>query len=262
MHEKRQQRCLARRRGEQLKGAATLNLDFSDLATIVNGVPNDRLCDRPFDCHFTKEKVLPSWVKVGFVLFTCNYLNNVKVQKELGQRIKDKGLESLQFRYDVLVDVVEETGFNPGVFDALIPSAMRVQRAATEEAQVEELLKNGKALSASGQWNHCDLRIGNAGVILKGQKKPLRLNDAARQQVENKKSELQLKTLEKAQLALKKYHTDGLALNETDWGDVVRWVLPKAKVAFLLKDLATLPNNWTNYIPCSNATSAIPTTTV
>ena len=42
-------------------------------------------------------------------------------------------------------------------------------------------------------------------------------------------------------------------------GDVIRWVLPKAKVEFLLKDLkkkeqivaklATLPNIWTSYIP-------------
>jgi hypothetical protein len=28
---------------------------------------------------------------------------------------------------------------------------------------VEELLKAGKAFSASGQWNLCDSRIGNAG---------------------------------------------------------------------------------------------------
>lgn len=272
VQEKLRQRGLARRRGEQLQGAAILNLDFSDLATIVNGVPDDRLCDRPFDCHFTKEKVLASWAKVGFVPFSRNCLNNVKVRKELGQHIKDKALESLQFRYDVLVDAVEETGFNPGIFDAVIPSAVHVQRAATEEAQVEELLQNGKAFSASGQWNHCDSRIGNAGVILKAQKKQLRLNKAARLQVESKKSELQLKTLEKAQLALKKYQTDGLSLNEKDWGDVVRWVLPEAKVTFLLKDLkkkekilaklATLPNDWTTYIPCSNATTAIPFTTV
>ena len=71
----------------------------------------------------------------SFVPFSRNCLNNVKqLQKELGQRIKEKGLESLQFRYDVLVDVVEEQGFNPGIFDAVIPSAAHVQRAATEEA--------------------------------------------------------------------------------------------------------------------------------
>ncbi len=150
----------------------------------MNGVPNNRLCDRPFDCQFTKEKVLASRAKVGFVPFTRNCLNNVKVQKELVQHIKDKGLESLQLHYDVLVDVVEETGFNPEIFDAVIPSAVHVERAATEdEAQVEKLLKNGKAFSASGPWNHCDSRIGNAGVILKALKKQRRLNVAARQQV-------------------------------------------------------------------------------
>ena len=238
VQEKLRQPGLARRTGEQLQGAATLNRDFSDLATIVNGVPDDRLCDRPFDCHFTKEKVLASWAEIGFVPFSRNCLNKVKqLQKELGQRIKEKGLESLQFRYDVLVDVVEEQGFNPGIFDAVIPSSAHAQRAATEEAQVEELLKNSRAFSASGQWNHCDSRIGNAGVILKAQKKQLQLNEAARLQVANKKSDLQSKTLEKAQLALKKYQNDGLSLNEKDWGDVVQRVLPQAKVAFLLKDL-------------------------
>ncbi len=154
----------------------------------------------------------------------------------------------------------------------MIPSAVHVQRAATEEAQVEELLKNGKAFSASGQWNHCDSRIGKAGVILKAQKKQLQLNEAARLLVANKKSVVHLKTLEKAQLVLKKYQTDGLSLNEKDWGNVVRWVLPEAKVAFLLKDLkkkkqilaklSSLPSDWTTYIPSSDVTNAIPTTTV
>jgi hypothetical protein len=96
VQEKLRQPGLARRTGEQLQGAATLNRDFSDLATIVNGVPDDRLCDRPFDCHFTKGKVLASWANiVWFVPFSRSYLNNVKVLKELGWRIKDKGLELL-----------------------------------------------------------------------------------------------------------------------------------------------------------------------
>ena len=67
----------------------------------------------------------------------------------MGQHTKDVGLENLQFRYDVLVDAVETSGFNPGIFDAAIPSALHVEKAETEEEQVEELLKNGKAFSAS-----------------------------------------------------------------------------------------------------------------
>ncbi len=51
-------------------------------------------------------------------------MKNFKVRKELGEHTKDQALENLQLRYDVLVDVVETDGFNPGIFDAAIPSAV------------------------------------------------------------------------------------------------------------------------------------------
>jgi hypothetical protein len=257
VQQKLRSRGLARRNG-QIQ-SAILNLDFSDLSSIVNGMPGDELCNRPFDCHFSKEKILWSWEKIGFVPFTRKCLENPKVRKELGQHTKDENLESLQLRYDILVDIVETTGFNAGIFDAAIPCAIHVQRAETESLQVEDLLKSGKAFSASGQWNFCDSRIGNAGVTLRAQKEQLQLNEEARLKVLNKKTEAHIRTLEKAQVALQKYNTDANALNEKDWGDVIRWVLPEAKVDFRLKDLkkkeqileklATLPNNWTTYIP-------------
>jgi len=100
------------------------------------------------------------------------------------------------------------------------------------------------------------------------QKMQLQLNETARQNVENKKSEAQLKIMEKAQAALMKYEIDEMALTDKDWGDVVRWVLPEAKVPFLLKDLkkkdqiaaklATLPRDWTTYIPRRDVVLAIP----
>ena len=262
-------RGLARRNGDKLL-PTVLNLDFNDLATIVNGRAEDFARDRPFNFNFTKEKILWSWAKVGFVPFTRNCLNNKRVRKELGQRNKDEGLENLQLRYDILVDAVEENGFNPGIFDAAIPTAAQVNRAETEEEQVEELIKAG-VFSASGQWNNCESRIGNAGVTLKAQKKQLELNENARLKVANKKSEAQLRALEKAQSALDKFELDSGSMNDKDWGDVIRWVLPQAKVDFLLTDLkkkdkilaklATLPSNWTTYIPCREALPVAPTTT-
>ncbi len=53
----------------------------------------------------------------------------------------------------------------------------------------------------------------------------------------DKKSEAQLKTLDKAQTVLLKYQFDPQSLTEKDWGNVIRWVLPEAKIEFLLKDL-------------------------
>ncbi len=78
----------------------------------------------------------------------------------------------------------------------MIPTAAHVQRAPTENAQIAELLKSGKAFSASGQWNFCESQIGNAGVTLRAQKQQLQLNETARTNTANKKYEAQLKTLD------------------------------------------------------------------
>ncbi len=56
------ERGLARRNGQQLS-SSVLNLDFSDLGTIVNGTAADAIADKPFDLHFNKEKILWSWAK-------------------------------------------------------------------------------------------------------------------------------------------------------------------------------------------------------
>lgn len=201
-------------------------------------------------------------------LLAASCLKNPKVRKELGQHTRDEVLEDLQLRYDVLVDNVEAAGFNPGVFDAVVPSAVHVDRAVTAEQQVEELLKSGKAFSASGQWNMCNSRIGNAGVTLMAQKRQLAMNEEARLKVVEKKNQASSKALQKAQQALEKYQVNENSLNDKDWGDVIRWVLPEAKkVEFLLKDLkkkeqiiaklATLPRNWVTYIP-NAAPAAVP----
>jgi hypothetical protein len=65
VHEKLRQRGLTRRNGAQLP-SVVLNLDFSDLPTIVNGTDDDdNTSNRPFKMHFTKEKILWSWQKIG-----------------------------------------------------------------------------------------------------------------------------------------------------------------------------------------------------
>lgn len=271
VQQKLKERGLARRNGQQLK-AAVLNLDFKDLPVVVNGNESDDIKDKPFDLHFTKEKILWSWAKVGFVPFTRSCMKNRRVRKELGQVNKDTVLENVQMQYELLVHDMEGNGFNPGIYDAVIPTAAHVQRAETEDAQVEELLKSGKAFSASGQWNFCESRIGNAGVTLRAQKLQLQRNEAAKENAAMKKSEAQSKALDKAQTAFAKYERDQGSLTDMDWGHIIRWVLPEAKVPFLLKDLkkrdqivaklATLPNLWNTYIPRKETAPIIEATTV
>jgi hypothetical protein len=96
-------------------------------------------------------------------------------------------------------------------------------------------------------------------VTIRAQKEQLQINEAARLKVADKKSEMALKVLDKAQTALLKFEFDAVSLTDKDWGDAIRWVLPEAKVEFRLKDLkkqeqilaklATLPHEWTTYIP-------------
>ncbi len=153
VQQKLRQRGHAKRNGKRLS-SAVLNLDFSDLPTIVNGTVNDSISDKPFDTYFTKENILWSWAKIGFVPFTRSCLNNEKVRKELGQKKADKALEDLQLWYNVLVDSsIEGAAFNPGILDAVIPTAVHVQRSETHAEQVEDLINERKAFSASGQWN-------------------------------------------------------------------------------------------------------------
>ena len=72
---------LARRNGEQQQ-STVLSLDFSNLATIVNGAPNDLQENISLELHFTEEKILTSWAKIGFVPFTRKCLTNSKVRSE------------------------------------------------------------------------------------------------------------------------------------------------------------------------------------
>ena len=85
-----------------------------------------------------------------------------------------------------------------------------------------------------------------------------------------KKTNASIIALQKAQQALAKYLTNNDSLNDKDWEDVVRWVLPEAKADFLLKDLkkkeqkiaklATLPHNWVTYTPnAANVTAILAT---
>ena len=156
-----------------------ITLGFDDLAVIVNGSEDDAIAMKPFDKCFTKENILRSWQKVGFVPFTRSCMTDKKVRHELGQQDKNDSIESLKKGYDNLVELTRQHGFNAGVFDASIPMAARLKRVLDEEEQVKELVERKGAFSTTGLWNVCGSRIGNSGVALRAQKAQLAL-DASR----------------------------------------------------------------------------------
>jgi hypothetical protein len=92
------------------------------------------------------------------------------------------------------------------------------------------------------------------------------MNEAKISKQSQSRLDRQAKVLHNAQAALDKYNMrggDNSALNEKEWGDIVRWVLPEAKVPGLMRDLkkrdaiiaklATLERHWTTYIPSPTA---------
>ena len=256
---------------EQVDGAnhtgraeGALSLGFNDLATVVNGRENEDVSLKPFEKCFTRESILGSWRKVGFVPFTRMCLANKKVRHELGQQQANVALEELKEKYDALLARSKDNGLNAGVFSATIPVASRAKRVSDDAEQVKKLLEMKGAFSASSIWNICGSRIGNSRITLRAQKEQLAIDAAkAAAQLQNR-TDRQQKILAYAQRALVKYRACCDSLTDKDWVDIIRWVLLESKSDGLMKDLkkkaaivaklATLEREWTTYIPLPEAT--------
>jgi hypothetical protein len=256
----------ARRNNNPVHGSvgflSALSIGFEDLSTVVNGEVGDPIDMKPFDKFFTKERIVSSWERVGFVPFSRNCLNHKKVRHELGEEgeAKSSELEDLQEDYDHLVSLARRRGFNAGVFDASIPVALRMERVEDEDEQVKQLLETKSAFSAGGIWNICGTRISNASVVIRAQKQQLALEAEKSALQAQGRAHRRSKLLISARTALQKYQRDGNnGMTDKDWVDIIRWVLPESKAEGLMKDLkkadaiitklATLERDWTTYIP-------------
>jgi hypothetical protein len=92
-------------------------MGFEDTSTVVNGNSTDDVSMKPFTRTFTREKILRSWLKVGFCPLTRNCIQNKKVRHELGQALQDKVLKDLHKSYTGVVRQADEEGLNAGIFD-------------------------------------------------------------------------------------------------------------------------------------------------
>jgi len=243
---------------DNLPGVA---IGFDDLATVVNGKDGDPLHLKPFDRHFTKFKILQAWAKIGLVPFNRKCVGDKKVRHELNQRphCRNEQLETLQQSYVNLVEQADVAGLNSGIFDASIPVAKDLIREADEASQIKKLVETKGAFSASALWNVCGTRIGNAEVVLRAQKQQLENDVRKAAAVSTAKQERRAKYLHAAQLALQKSQQTPERMNDKDWIDIIRWVLPESKADGLLRDfrkrdaivakLESLQQPWMTYIP-------------
>ena len=248
------------RQGTRDPGPAIVSLGFEDLATIVDGNDGDDVSMKPFSKCFTTEKVLRAWKKIGFVPFTRRCLYDKKVRHELGQDDANVELESLQASYAGLVSNAESSGADRGVFNASSERVRKLDRAIDEDEEVRRLVTSRGAFSASSLWTHCGSRVGNSRVTLRAQREQMAIDEAKANALSQNCSDRQAKLPANAQAALQKFRTAGaMSMTDKDWGNVVRWVLPEAKVPGLMRDLkkkeaiiaklATLERDWTTYIP-------------
>ena len=197
-------------------------MGFKDLATVVNGKQDDEIGMKPFAKTFTKDKILASWSKMGFVPFTRNCIKNKKVRHELGQRQKDDSLEELQTLYEDLVKSAKVHGLNTGFFDATIPVARRIERKDKEDAQVKQFVETKGSFSAGTLWADCGTRIGNASVVLRAQKEQLTLDAKKVESQSQTKMERHAKLLVNTRQALQKYESFPASMTDKDWIDVIR----------------------------------------
>ena len=190
-------------------------------------------------------------------------MDNNKVRHELGQRQRDVTLEELQVTYDRLVDTADAHGLNAGIFDGRIPIAKHVEREAEEDNQVRQLLAKKGSFSASALWNICGTRIGNASIVLRAQREQLALDAEKIAAQSQTKINRRAKLICAAQQALHKHETAPATMNDKDWVDIIRWVLPESRADGLLKDLRktnlivaklmSLDRDWKTYIPAIGA---------
>ncbi len=67
-------------REQSICNVSLLNMDLGNL---VNGWPDDPMELQPFNCHFNAERIIKTWIAVGFMPMTGNAANNPKVRYEL-----------------------------------------------------------------------------------------------------------------------------------------------------------------------------------
>ena len=141
-----------------------VKLSNLDLGHVINGFPGDPVELRPFDYCFTQEKIIKTWIKVGFMPHTGNAALDPKVRHEMGdggapeeQRVR---MEQLVEDYEKSAQRLTELGFNGAVLD-LKPKTVSANSSAltrNEDELVEEIMSKGLVSKAGGLFK--------AGVII------------------------------------------------------------------------------------------------
>ncbi len=98
-----------------------VKLSNLDLGHVINGFPGDPVELQPFDFCFTQEKIIKTWIKVGFMPLTGNVALDPKVGHELGEGGAPEEqlvrIEQLVKDYNDSAQRLTDLGFNGKVLD-------------------------------------------------------------------------------------------------------------------------------------------------
>ncbi len=243
------------------KGWSICNVSFSnlDLANLVNGWPDDPVELRPFDYHFTTQRIITTWIAVGFLPMTGNAVNDPKVRHVLG----DGGappeaairMTALHKEYRKTVRVLSGMGFNGGMLDVKLLKVKAAAAFEDKEAKIQYLVENCLIDKAGGLYKTGTI-VANCHAVNKGIRRVAELEKKAKEAKLMKKADQLVDLLNKAKRAHAEWVRKGRLVNENRSPNldrpssysVVKFLLPRIDIKgeLKLKDFGTMKkcNTW------------------
>ncbi len=139
-----------------------------DHGHLVNGWPGDPIKLRPFDFNFTVEKIIKSWLAVGFLPMTEAATFHPKVRHELGEggapEEAAKRLQLLPANYQQQAGILTMLGYNGAMLDLEIPMVADNLITGDDEAKINPLLANNSVNRAGGLFKAGQIRANGCVV--------------------------------------------------------------------------------------------------
>ena len=195
----------------------------------------------PFDFCFTKEKIIKTWINVGFLPMTGNAALDSKVRHELGEggapAESTNNIEKLVDDYANIGRQLTQLGYNGEVLDLEPPVAKNAALLADEDAEVDYIVKN-RLINKAGGLFKAGLQIANCRAVIRAAKRIAEEDKLKALEVEQKKKVRRETLQSEAKMAFGRWKADGCKINEdgspqlkrTDAFAIVRVLLPRLDV--------------------------------
>ena len=224
------------------------NVSFTnlDLGNLVNGWPDDPIELRPFDCHFNPERIIKTWLAVGFMPMTGNAAKNSKVRYELGEGGAPPDaavrMSALHESYKKAGYALTDIGLNGAMLDIELPKVKVAPVFVDDEEKIKHIVEN-RLINKAGGLYKTGLIVANCRVVVEAAKRIAELDKRARLVVELKKGTDAVKLSYEARKAHRDWVSAGKPvddegsprLNKKDSYAIVKFLLPIVDITGALK---------------------------